>query len=1211
MRLFTTRRRSLIRSLTALVVTTALVGSGSAMASALVSPAAEDDRVHTITGTVTDDTGAPVPGVWVMSEPDPDGVYGEAITGDDGRYELTGLAPASWLVSFHTENSFLYYDNAASRAEATPVVIPAGEATTVSGIDVVLPRLGTVQGVIAEADRGVVQNISLEPVDDHGRWASATYSREDGSFVAARVMPGTYRLIAGLSVDGANVYTQLTVGEPFVVADGEVHAFSEPVALPAHGVLTVALDGIDESSYGESVEVLDTETNRVLASTTFWAESDERAIVLPAGTVIIKHTGSDGAVSYYDGAARPADATPVEIVAGETVSVRLNGQGSGSISGTVTGASGEPLAGIGVETYRANDQYQVVRTVTTRDDGTFSVAGLRPDNYALKAVGGATLHADAWFGPDGTRERATAVEIGEGATFSDADIVLAPGGGVTGRIEAPAGISWMRVDLYPVDGGDGRSVVVYPEAESQWSILGLPAGTYSLSYSFSGGVAGVEDIVEVVAGAVTEVPVFAPTPSIHGVVTQAETGDPVPYAEVRAHYLESDEWGEWWNWTSVYADPNGAYSFYGFAPDREYFLEFTGSDRVSAWWEDAASLEDATPVVVSPDEPRQIDVALGRGITVSGTVVDAISGAPVGDVWISASGSGSSWASTSSSQDGTFELSLPGAGVYGFSTDATDTHVASSWSATVPAEGLSGERISLQAGYTVSGDVRSANLDNPLGNIGVQVVDGYESWVASGYTGSDGTYTTSALPAGEYRVQFSNWQGLYVEQWYDNATSFADATVVSTTGGSVTGIDAGLVLGGLVRGTIVDENGEPLAGATVGLATAPVSGLFSLFELFNTADPADALLGIEVTTDANGQFALPPVPAGSYTVYVYTPERGTTWLYDHGTRADADVIEIGAGQSIVLDAQSRELAPGAVPRTPEQSLSDAFEIVRNPVSVEAEAGYDAEFTASASGDPLPDVQWQERTDDGWRDLDAENSTTLYLPVVGDSDNGREFRAVFTQGEEELTSGSATLTVLAAATVPATLDAPSVTQIGATEATVEWAAPADDGGASVVGYELSLYAAGSDIPERTISVGAVTSQEIGGLSHSTDYEVSIAAVNRVGAGEESPRAAFSTPRLTVPGTPTVTSSTATSATELSVAWDAPGDDGGSPITGYVVEVLHDGSPVADADVHIEGTAATVSGLTPETSYTVTVAATNVAGTGAAASASVTTPAAPPE
>ena len=75
---------------------------------------------------------------------------------------------------------------------------------------------------------------------------------------------------------------------------------------------------------------------------------------------------------------------------------------------------------------------------------------------------------------------------------------------------------------------------------------------------------------------------------------------------------------------------------------------------------------------------------------------------------------------------------------------------------------------------------------------------------------------------------------------------------------------------------------------------------------------------------------------------------------------------------------------------------------------------------------------------------------------------------------------------------------------------------------------------------------------------------------------------------VPDAPTSVVATATGTTSLSVSFNAPANNGGSPITGYTVFV-NGGSPVSGASSPIS-----VTGLTASTSYTITMYATNAVG-----------------
>ncbi len=84
---------------------------------------------------------------------------------------------------------------------------------------------------------------------------------------------------------------------------------------------------------------------------------------------------------------------------------------------------------------------------------------------------------------------------------------------------------------------------------------------------------------------------------------------------------------------------------------------------------------------------------------------------------------------------------------------------------------------------------------------------------------------------------------------------------------------------------------------------------------------------------------------------------------------------------------------------------------------------------------------------------------------------------------------------------------------------------------------------------------------------------------------------------VPGAPTIGTATVTGASAVSVGFSAPLFDGGAGITGYTVISSPGGLTATGA-----GSPITVTGLTPGTSYTFVVTATNANGTGAASAPS---------
>src|SRR5690625_1310155 len=96
----------------------------------------------------------------------------------------------------------------------------------------------------------------------------------------------------------------------------------------------------------------------------------------------------------------------------------------------------------------------------------------------------------------------------------------------------------------------------------------------------------------------------------------------------------------------------------------------------------------------------------------------------------------------------------------------------------------------------------------------------------------------------------------------------------------------------------------------------------------------------------------------------------------------------------------------------------APEVTAHPQDVTVEDGGVAEFSAAASGEPEPTVQWQTSTIEGeWHDVDGATATTFTMDPVTPEDDGLLVRAIFTNGvEPDAVTDLATLTV-----TPATED----------------------------------------------------------------------------------------------------------------------------------------------------------------------------------------------
>lgn len=189
----------------------------------------------------------------------------------------------------------------------------------------------------------------------------------------------------------------------------------------------------------------------------------------------------------------------------------------------------------------------------------------------------------------------------------------------------------------------------------------------------------------------------------------------------------------------------------------------------------------------------------------------------------------------------------------------------------------------------------------------------------------------------------------------------------------------------------------------------------------------------------------------------------------------------------------------------------------------------------------------------------------------------------------------------AATVPGKCIGPiAVTDVQRNSISIKWEPPKDDGGSPVTGYTVEKREASSSLWTKVSKVDEFTTQlKVGNLTEKTEYYFRVTAENKIGKGPPLEtndatlaKSPFNPPSIPI-GPLEVDNVTHNSA---DLHWKAPKDDGGSPITGYIIE-----HKVASRSTWSKcGTVGekvkdfTVSGLTEGTEYLFGVIAVNAEG-----------------
>jgi titin len=319
-----------------------------------------------------------------------------------------------------------------------------------------------------------------------------------------------------------------------------------------------------------------------------------------------------------------------------------------------------------------------------------------------------------------------------------------------------------------------------------------------------------------------------------------------------------------------------------------------------------------------------------------------------------------------------------------------------------------------------------------------------------------------------------------------------------------------------------------------------------------------------------GAIKVGATPIGTNTAAQYTPNAEDPLLY----------------RNILVTTLTPESSDPA-PTTTTVTAAPAAPSVGQPVT------YTATVATSGPGDPTGTVAFS----DGSTNLCAGSALTVSAPDTATCNvtyDGGGVTGAYS-GDVDNEPSSSTLDFAPSAPTGVTATA------GSDSALVSWTAPTATGGSAVSGYTVT--AVGDSGNETCTS--ASTSCTVPGLTNGTSYTFTVTATNSVGTGPASAPSSAVVPTGS-PDAPTgVTASPG--AGQATVSWNPAGPEG-STVSGYTVTATDATTPANGGEtcsytvVVPEVDQCTVTGLTNGDSYTFTVTATNVDGTGPASAPS---------
>jgi 5-hydroxyisourate hydrolase-like protein (transthyretin family) len=386
----------------------------------------------------------------------------------------------------------------------------------------------------------------------------------------------------------------------------------------------------------------------------------------------------------------------------------------------------------------------------------------------------------------------------------------------------------------------------------------------------------------------TAVPAAAETASITGTVVAADTGEPIPNANVYVYDAETFDFVG-----AADTDDTGSFSVDGLAEGGEYKVEVgEWNTFISEWLFDARWFDEADIITA----PATVNVELERGAHVSGLVRDP-DGQPAAEVEFRiVDADTEEWlVSAFTDDEGRFHELVPAGPIKVMFRSDLGVQWAvgqTSFETATIFDAVAGETLFIQERLVdltgeITGAVTSATTGEPLADICVVTVPPDDPWGGEDEevcTGADGQYTIDVL-AGDYKIRFSDSSGEYLQRYYGGIT-FADAAVVSVgAGDTISGIDATLNPAAAAEGRVIDRvTRQPIPDVCV-----------YAFDI----DGQNWIDGqVNQCSDEGGYWRISGLPAGAVKLMTYgTEQYGTQWFNGASTPEDARILRVRAGRT--------------------------------------------------------------------------------------------------------------------------------------------------------------------------------------------------------------------------------------------------------------------------------------------------------------------------
>ena len=612
-----------------------------------------------VTGTVTLGTssGQPLAGMCVGASNADGSIQMQTQTDAQGNYSVIGLGPGAYQLQIGPGCN----NNGNYTSTVLTVQTTAGQQT--SGANAVLQPGATISGTVTDSKSRPVPNMCIElgqlTASSQAFGFNGSSTAGDGTYLVNQLAAGSYVLGVDEGCGNTANYapwwyadqTDMRSATPIVLATAGSQVINPQLKLGAAiaGTLTNAsgraLPGICVDAVPAS-GVLFGPTG--FAVTGALGRYDIPALAPGQYKVDFgcQQSSARFADQWFDGADSQSSADAVSATPGRTMAIDGVLRPAGAIGGSVTGPSGQPLAGICVGFESTTDAAQsglgVNFQTQTNRHGAYQLTGLAAGSYYVQfqVCQGHSQYAEQWYRHHGSTALLTPVRVIGGQTTSGIDARLAIGGILAGRTVSSSATPVPGVCVFAFTAnyfffGFGTS-----GANGSYQISGLPTGNYTVTFSPCSN----ENLVSVLSPAKVTAPhttglnaTMLPGGSVSGVVTVANTGQPLSLACVEVVSSDPNNLGSF-----AATGSDGSYTAAGLAAGtyQVYFgdplCSLNAPGLAPQWYNDQASQATANPITVTVGQTTPaIDAALHSDGQITGAVTGPGS-APLAGICVTA-----------------------------------------------------------------------------------------------------------------------------------------------------------------------------------------------------------------------------------------------------------------------------------------------------------------------------------------------------------------------------------------------------------------------------------------------------------------------------------------------------------------------------------------------------------------------------------------------